>query len=112
MEWCNTNKHAHRLATREQRRLMGIASARVRELKRLNAEPPIYHPIGQPFCGLIYSLNCQYEQPVEQTILLFDTGRRDSYRAIVNNIEQSGRAGWHEWHALNAKNMQRRFLSE
>ncbi len=112
MEWCNTNTQFNRHATREQQRLMGIASAKVRELKRLNAEPPIYRPFSQPFCGFIYSLNCQYEQPVEQTILLFDTGRRDSYRGIVNSIAQSGRAGWHEWHALNAKSMQQRFISE
>lgn len=112
MNWCKDNKHYQRHATQDQHRLMGLASARVMELRRLNAEPPIYHPIGRPFCGLIYSLNCQYDQPVEQTILLFDTGRRDSYRAIIDNVEQAGRGGWHDWHAASARAMQQRFLIE
>jgi len=110
MNWCKSNRHYQRHVKSDQHRLMGLASARVRELQRLNAEPPLYHPIGRPFCGLIYSLNCQYERPVEQTILLFDTNRRDSYRAIINNAEYADRGGWHDWHQLNASAMQQRFV--
>lgn len=112
MEWCKNNKHYQRHIIREQSRVMGLASAKIRELNRLNTEPPLYHPIGQPFCGLIYSLNCQYSTPIEQTILLFDTSRRDSYRAIVNNAEYADRGGWHDWHQLNASAMQQRFITD
>lgn len=112
MEWCKSNRHYQRHASRDQFRRMGLASARARELQRLNAEPPIYHPVGKPFCGMIYSLNLQYDRPIEQTILLFnfDSDRRDSYRAIVNNAEYADRGGWHDWHQLNAKAMQQRFI--
>lgn len=112
MDWCKGNKHYRRKANTEQQRKMGLASARARELIRLNSEPPLYHPIGNPFCGMIYSINLQYDNPIEQTILLFDTNRRDSYRAIVNNAEYSDRGGWHDWHQLNAKAMQQRFICE
>ena len=111
MEWCKGNRYYQRHALKDQMRLMGQASARVREFKRLNAEPELYHPLGRKFCGVIYSLNCQYETPVEQTIILLDTDYRTSYRAIVNNICMDGRGGWHDWHELNAKAMQQRFLT-
>lgn len=109
MDWCK-NEFFRKRATREQLSRMGKLSQRVQEIKRLNREPPLYHPIGKPFCGLIYSLNCQYEQELEQTILLFETNHRNSYRAIVNNHKMHDRGGWHDWHEYNAKAMQQRFL--
>lgn len=110
MEWCMRDPTFRRFATPEQARLMGLASIKARELQRLNSEPPLYRPIVQPFVGMIYSLNCQYEHPVEQTILLFDTDRCDSYRAIIDGHKADGRGGWHDWHAEGAKAMQQRFI--
>lgn len=111
MNWCKSNKQFQRFATAEQARRMGQASQRIQAINRLNREPPLYHPTGRPFCGLIYSLNLQYDDfPVEQTILLFEGNRRDSYRAVVNNAEYADRGGWHDWHELNAKAMQLRFI--
>jgi len=112
MEWCKNDKHYNRYAKSDQRRKMGIASQRIQELKRLNNEPPIYHPVGRKFCGLIYSLNCQYELMTEQTILLFDTNNKKSYQAIVDGSKYDDRGGWHDWHELNAKAMQLDFLHD
>jgi len=105
------NEYLLKKATPEQLAHYGRQSQRVQAIKRLMSEPPLYRPVRN-FYGYILAVSFQLNNPVETEIQLFNTGRCDSFRAIINGKKQPGRGGWYHYGNVLAESMPRRIIQE
>ena len=98
-------------ATKEQLSMWGKRSQEVQMIKRMMAEPPLYRPTNS-LKGIVYACSFQLQIPVEHKIFLFDTGREDSFRSIIDDEKQNGRGGWYDYSEKLARMMPRRIIRE
>lgn len=97
-------------ATHDQLSRLGKKSQEMQMIKRMMSEPPLYRP-SPMFCGFIIACSFQCEKPVEKKILLFNGGRYDSFKAIIDGQQQTGLGGWYRWGEVMAEKMPRRILA-
>lgn len=88
--------------TPEQRRQVAMLGVRARELKRLNAEPPIYRPIPEGLQLAALFLDLRLDQPLATHVLLFEAGYKNRYEGYLNNRSMPGLIGWHDAVRLGA----------
>ena len=101
-----------RKATPDQLQEWGRQSGRAREIVRLQQELPMYRPMSRQFAGFVIACSFQLQRPVIHTIQLYDTGRYDSFRSVVDGDKQIGRAGWYGQLENVARLMPRRIIQE
>lgn len=106
------NQTLLRKATKEQLSEYGRRSQHVQAIARMMREPQIYRPVSPQFCGFVMACSFQLCEPVIHTMQLYDTGRYDSFRAIIDNEKQNDRGGWYRQMEILAGMMPRRILQE
>lgn len=81
---------------REQAARMGMASQKVQALRRLAAADHDPVPVRSGLQLVVITLDMRTPLFIEHCALLFDVGKKDRYRWMIDMEKQNGLIGWHD----------------
>jgi len=82
--------------TSDQSARMGRASQKVQALRRLAEADHGPYPIRSGLQLVIITLDMRTPMSIENCAMLFDVGKENRYRWMLNMEKQNGLIGWHD----------------
>ncbi len=87
---------ARKYMTREQAARMGRASQKAQELKRMAEADYDPVPVRSGLQLVVITLDMRTPLFIEHCALLFDVGKQNRYRWMLDMEKQNGLIGWHD----------------